>query len=138
MSKKKLLPKRMAGIKIPKKIRQGAVGDFLTSDQGQKMIAEGLLMVGAALLGRETASGSAVRKGAKAVAEGADRLTDATGDAMQDGPARVGQAFNAAMRTFREALQPEGEEWSRAEPLVEAGPAKKNSRPSSTDLGTAH
>lgn len=146
MSKKKLLPKRMAGIKIPKQIRRGAVGDFLASDAGQKMLAEGLLMVGAAVLGRETASGSAARRGAKAVAQGAEQAagaaTDATAATLQGGPARMGQAFNAAMRAFREALQPEAEpDFASEDQAVlgaEPASAKKNIRSSSAEFGTAH
>ncbi len=43
---KKLLPKQLGGMKIEERpTRRG--GDFLSSPTGQRMLAEGLLMVGA-------------------------------------------------------------------------------------------
>lgn len=40
MAKKLKLPKRIAGIKIPKTIRKGPVGEFMSSPAGQLVIAE--------------------------------------------------------------------------------------------------
>jgi hypothetical protein len=36
------LPKRLAGVKIPKSVRKGAVRDFLNSPAGQLRLVEGL------------------------------------------------------------------------------------------------
>ena len=43
MAKKLKLPKRIAGIKIPKTIRKGSVGEFMSSPAGQLVIAEALV-----------------------------------------------------------------------------------------------
>ena len=44
--RKMKLPKRIAGVKIPKGIRKGPIGSFLTSSGGQLVIAEALLAAG--------------------------------------------------------------------------------------------
>jgi len=43
MGKKAKLPKRLLGVKLPKAIRKGPIGNFLGSSGGQIMIAEALL-----------------------------------------------------------------------------------------------
>ena len=59
------LPKRIAGMKIPKGIRKGPIGTFLTSSGGQLVIAEALLAAGgfyaARRLDPNTPAGEAVR-----------------------------------------------------------------------------
>ena len=59
------LPKRIAGMKIPKGIRKGPIGNFLTSSGGQLVIAEALLAAGgfyaARRLDPNTPAGEAVR-----------------------------------------------------------------------------
>jgi hypothetical protein len=50
MAKKKhksLLPKRIAGVKVPKAVRKGRFGELLASQTGQALIAEALLAAGA-------------------------------------------------------------------------------------------
>jgi hypothetical protein len=43
--KKKLkLPKRIAGVKIPKAARKGPVADFINSSGGQVLLAEALVL----------------------------------------------------------------------------------------------
>ena len=40
------IPKRLAGVKIPKVIRKGPVADFLNSSGGQVVLAQALLAFG--------------------------------------------------------------------------------------------
>ena len=40
MSKKSFLPKKIAGVKVPKKARKGRFGELLASPSGQAAIAE--------------------------------------------------------------------------------------------------
>ncbi|MDY6984730.1 MAG: hypothetical protein SV422_16715, partial [Pseudomonadota bacterium] len=48
------LPKRVAGVKIPKAIRKGPIGHFLTSGAGQLVIAETLVAAAAAFTAVKT------------------------------------------------------------------------------------
>ena len=68
MSKKKkrtkgLLPKRIAGVKVPRAVRKGRFGELLASQTGQALIAEALM--GAVALGAaKKASDSPKARGA--------------------------------------------------------------------------
>jgi hypothetical protein len=50
MAKKKtksFLPKRIAGVKVPKAVRKGRLGELLASKRGQALIAEAIMAAGA-------------------------------------------------------------------------------------------
>ncbi|HVF16542.1 MAG TPA: hypothetical protein VNA21_06505, partial [Steroidobacteraceae bacterium] len=54
MAKRKLkLPKKIAGVKIPKAVRKGPVGQFLNSSAGQLLVAEALIAAGGAFFAAE-------------------------------------------------------------------------------------
>jgi hypothetical protein len=115
MAKKLKLPKRIAGVKIPKPVRKGPVGTFLNSSAGQMLIAEAILVAAGAIAVRgsdphsrtgeairhplqkvKRASRAAMHKGARAkgaVADGSERLADA----LRDGVA----AFKASLENGR-------------------------------------
>ena len=63
---KALLPKRIAGVKVPKAVRKGRLGELLASQTGQALLAEAVLAAGAA---------GATKKAGDAVA---DKVGDAT------------------------------------------------------------
>lgn len=44
MSRKLKIPKRIAGLKIPKAVRKGPAGKFLKSSAGQLLVAQALLV----------------------------------------------------------------------------------------------
>ena len=48
----RLVPKRIAGIKVPANLRQGPVRSFLASSRGRWLIAEAIVVAGGALLAR--------------------------------------------------------------------------------------
>ena len=48
----RLVPKRIAGIKVPGNLRQGPVRSFLSSSRGRWLIAETIILAGGALLAR--------------------------------------------------------------------------------------
>ena len=50
MSKHMRVPKRIAGVKIPKPIRKGGIGKFLNTTTGQVLLAEALFAAGQALM----------------------------------------------------------------------------------------
>ena len=88
--KKKLkLPKRIAGVKIPKAVRKGPVADFLNSSGGQVLLAEALVLAGGIF--------------------GVRRLETATGgqsarETIEETSARLSYACSEALRAFRAAL----------------------------------
>ena len=51
MSKKHKLPKRIAGIKIPKALRKGSMGRFMASPLGREAAAAALIAAAGALSG---------------------------------------------------------------------------------------
>jgi hypothetical protein len=59
MAKRMKLPKRIAGMKIPKTIRKGPLGDFLNSSAGQLLVAEALLLAGGVFAGKRVDPSSA-------------------------------------------------------------------------------
>lgn len=93
-SKKSVLPKRIAGVKVPKSVRNGPIGEALASPTGQAVIAEVI-----------TAAASA-KQGDKLV-DLADRLRSSgeakAGKASEESGAVV-YAMGEAARTFVDAL----------------------------------
>ena len=126
MAKKAKLPKTIAGVKIPKAIRRARLGKFVASPGGQKMLAEALLMAGAAVVGRET-------------------LAETKGGGLAGGAAsavahrRLPQAFAAAIEAFKAALEPPAEP---VEPTEKASFEEKSAAPAkkkpSVSPGTDH
>lgn len=104
------LPKRIAGVKIPKAVRKGALGDFLGSKTGQALIAQAVMAASAALVAKHEAEpGSTTRKagrGAKAAVKSAGDVVDAAGGGTAAlAPATLAYAFTEAARTFAEVLR---------------------------------
>jgi len=95
-SKSKIkVPKRVAGMKIPKTVRKGPVMDFVNSSAGRLLIAEAL---GAAL---------AVFAYRNVDSDTGRRIKDGTRDAeaaLRRNTARLSFAFSEAVRVFRESL----------------------------------
>jgi hypothetical protein len=111
------LPKKLAGVKIPKAVRKGAIAEFLGSTAGQKLIAEVVTAAaGAVLVKKQAEPGSATRKTAK-------KAKQAVGDMAEEAPAAslgagtLAYAFSEAGRAFRDALSgSHGEAPRAAEP----------------------
>lgn len=105
MSKKRnSVPKRIAGVKVPKAVRRG-LKDLAASQDGRTVIAEALVAAGAALAATQAAPGSKTRKLAvkhKPQVEAA--LGEAAGMAS-DAKAAVAARFQEAARTFAETLR---------------------------------
>jgi hypothetical protein len=133
------LPKRVAGLKIPKVVRKGPIGEFLNSGAGQVLLAETLVAAAAVFTAAKTGEDSPVAEGLRHPVDGARRLSHALSDAGSDQSARLSYAFKEAARAFREALQnSNAAAWEeRPEPLAEDAGAKK--KPSTrTSSGTSH
>jgi hypothetical protein len=117
MTKKAKLPKRIAGVKIPKRIRKGPLGQFLCSRAGQAMLAEALLIASGTFAAKRVVE---TELGADEPSTGSDRdgkrADRAAGVDGGDGEQLVGfaaerlaRAGAAALRAFRTALSDDAE-----------------------------
>lgn len=130
------LPKRVAGVKIPKTIRKGPVADFINSSAGKLLIAEALIAViglfaakhvdGAAASDTLKNPGDAVKRiGRNMAARGEDAQV-----ALTRSTARLQFALGEAVRAFREALAEPGMVGSpNAEVATGLENAKRGSEP---------
>jgi hypothetical protein len=111
---KSLLPKRIAGVKVPKVLRKGRAGQFLASPLGAAILADALLAAGAATVAQEAKPGSAVRKLASKTREEmeeaaavAKRGGHASTDALREAFAAASRAFAEKLRHTADAVEPE-------------------------------
>src|SRR5687768_16896709 len=100
MAKSKIkLPKRVAGVKIPRAVRKGPVVDFVNSSAGRVLIAQALTAAIGVLAYKnaspETRDG--IRSKAKKGVEG-------TREALERNTERLAFAFGEAVTAFRTAL----------------------------------
>jgi hypothetical protein len=103
MAKKKsksFLPKRIAGVKVPKAVRKGRLGELLASKTGQTLIAEAIMAAGA-VGGAKKINDSP--KARSFIADTAERVRS-PGDMAQSG-AVLAYALGEAARSFAEALR---------------------------------
>jgi hypothetical protein len=100
MSKLVKIPKRVAGMKIPKAIRKGPIVDFINSPAGQLVLAQTLIAIGGWYTAKEgtdpdSRTGDAIR-------HPVDTLRSLNSDEMRE---RFARAFAEAARTFRDVMQ---------------------------------
>ena len=111
MSKKSgiRLPKKIAGMKIPKSVRKGPVAQFLSSPGGQVAIAEALIIAAGVFATRQSpdsTAGQLLRNPGKAL-KAAGRSTVKAKESVTRGSRKLSYAFAEAMKSFRAALQDE-------------------------------
>jgi hypothetical protein len=104
MSKTIKIPRKLAGVKIPKTLRKGPVGQFVNSPAGQLLIAEAIAVGIAALAARRTATGE--RAGA-VLAHRAAEFGAQTRESMIDTSHRFAAAMRAGLTAFRQTLDEE-------------------------------
>lgn len=129
MAKSKIkVPKRVAGVKIPKAVRKGPVLQFVNSSAGKLLVAEALTAALGIFAYKQAADGTGEKIKMKA--------QDAQ-EALRNNTARLTHAFGEGVRAFREALSEPAPMANRVEDDVgddeeavqEAViPAKKNPR----------
>jgi hypothetical protein len=116
------LPKRVAGVKIPKVVRKGPIAEFINSGAGQVILAETLVAAAALFTATKT--------------DGVRRLGNAMAGNGPDYSERLSAACKAAGRAFREALQDDvGATWEespKARPPKVKAKKKSSARTSST------
>jgi hypothetical protein len=142
MAKKLKLPKRVAGIKIPKRIRKGPVGDFINSRAGQLVIAQALVLAAGVFTASKADSVPDLDELAKHPVKGAKQAGRAAVDVSVDQGERLTYALKEAAHAFRNAMLQgpsagESLEASSAQMSAEAG-AKKKSSPQQREPAAAH
>ena len=119
MAKQIKVPKRIVGLKVPKQVRKGTVGEFLGSRAGQVIVAAVLVEAGvllAKLLDPATKSGRGLRH---ALTQGADALFPAGAGKGAKKIAKqrmtlLSNAFERAIDAFRAAMDGAEQEDLRA------------------------
>jgi hypothetical protein len=134
MSKKRksFLPKRIAGVKVPKAVRKGRFGELLASPAGQALLAEAVMAVGAVAGAKKVAEAPQAREALKAAA---GKVRDAAADAGKSTTAASGvlaYALGEAARSFTEALHRQSDETSAASAGDWAEPSGDGSKKKST------
>jgi len=104
-TKKSLLPKRIGGVKVPKALRKGRAGQFLTSPAGMALLAEGLAMAGAFRAVKKADGASEIGRLRDHPRAEFKRLKGKAGDAGGDSAEALRGAFAAASTAFAEALR---------------------------------
>lgn len=110
-SKKKAkgaLPKRVAGVKVPKAVRKGRFAELLASRQGQHLIAEAILGAGAIAAGLKAKDDPKVRRVAKDAKDSVVQAGEDTAGAVGGASATLAYALAEAARAFAEALRSGG------------------------------
>jgi hypothetical protein len=110
MAKKKFkVPKRIAGVKIPKSIRKGPIGTFINSPAGQVLVAEAILVAAGAVGGADPDSptGQALRhplkqlsRASRAVGQGRSH----TKGSDPENSERFADALRAGFAAFKASL----------------------------------
>lgn len=123
MAKKKKdakIPKRFAGVKIPKQVRKGPIGEFVTSPAGQLVIAEVVAAAGGALLKSEADKHPKRTRAVRGKAAAVGALGAGAAREVGDTGARLTHAIGEAARSFARALHGDDEAVSEA-PKAKAG-----------------
>lgn len=102
--KRNKVPKRIAGVKVPKAVRRG-LKDLARSQDGKTVIAEALLAAGAALAAVEARPGSKTRKTAAQAGRKLKPTAVAALATAADSRAAVAAAFERAARSFTDSLR---------------------------------
>jgi hypothetical protein len=139
MAKRKLkLPKKIAGVKIPKSVRKGPVGQFLNSSAGQLLVAEALIAAGGAFFATETNDAGDHKGSARKLGRSGAGSADEARQLLERGSARLSFAFGEAVKAFRTALR-EGNPQQQQQPSViegEVSKKKSSSSPTGPDVGS--
>src|SRR4051812_46379434 len=93
MSKLVKIPKKVAGMKIPKAIRKGPIVDFINTPAGQLVLAQTLIAIGGWYTAKQSTDPDS--KTGEAVRHPIDSLRSINADEMRE---RLAKAFAAAAR----------------------------------------
>jgi NAD+--asparagine ADP-ribosyltransferase len=107
--KKGLLPKRIAGVKVPKSVRNGRLGELLASRAGQALIAEAVMAAGAVVAAKKAKDSPKVRNLASYAADRVQHAAAGQGRDMGAAGSALAVALGEAARSFVDALNRRGE-----------------------------
>lgn len=120
---KSLLPKRVAGVKIPRSIRKGRAGRFLTSPLGMTLISQALAAAGAATAVQKADPESKLGKlrdhpksELGKLKTGASDSGDQAVESFRGAISAASVAFARALRNGADLMEGEGKKASRREP----------------------
>lgn len=102
---KSLLPKRIAGVKVPKAVRKGRFGELLASRTGQVLIAEAIMAAGAVAGAKKAGESPKARRMFHDAAERVRHAGDGGGREMGAASATLAYALGEAARSFADALR---------------------------------
>lgn len=144
MAKKIRIPKRVAGVKIPKAIRKGPIMDFANSSAGQLLLAEALIAAAGLFAAKRINSedaGEMLRHPFDSLQRAGHRVgarvNDST-EAIHRNTARLQFALGEAVRAFRQALADPSEATIVGEPDVDEADAGKKKPRTSSEQTAAH
>lgn len=98
--KKGLLPKRIAGVKVPKALRKGDLPALLASPLGVAIVSDALVIAAGRLGGDAAAKGSRTRE----LLAHPGRSLEHAGEAVVEGGVEAGHAAAEAARRLAEAV----------------------------------
>lgn len=101
MAKRIKVPKRIAGVKIPKAIRKGPVVDFLNTPAGQVVLAQAVLLIGGAFAVDKARDNNGVLHPMDTLKGAGQDLRERAGSTA----AKLTRAFAAAAHAFRDAME---------------------------------
>lgn len=138
------VPKRVAGVKIPKAVRKGPVMDFVNSKAGKIVIAQALTAAIGVLAYKQVSPETRERAGNKV-----RKSAEGTRDALAHSTSRLSHAFGEAITAFRTALggseeQPDSDAAARAlsrrldDVKDRAGKKKKTVSSSPSEAASSH
>ena len=145
------LPKRIAGVKVPKAVRRGRFAELLASRQGQAVIAEAILGAGAIAAGLKAKNDPKVRKVAKDAGTSLAHAGEDAATGAGTASATLAYAIAEGARAFAHALRhggpaeprsfaAEAEAWTpdygAPEPDAEAGKASRKKQSMAPDAPT--
>jgi hypothetical protein len=99
------LPKRVAGVKIPKRVRKGPIAGFLNSGAGQLILAQTLVAAAGVFAASKTDPDSQTGDLVRHPVDRAKRAGRAIADVSSDQTARLSYALKEASRAFRTAME---------------------------------
>jgi len=102
---KSLLPKRIAGVKVPKAVRKGRFGELLASRTGQVLIAEAIMAAGAVAGAKKAGESPKARHLVHEAAERVRHAGDGGSREIGAASATLAYALGEAARSFADALR---------------------------------
>ncbi len=132
------IPKRVAGMKIPKSIRKGPLKAFVNSSAGQVLLAEALIAAAGLFAVRrinDEDTGEVLRHPLDSLQRAGQRVGARMGDpgeVFHRNSARLQFAMGEAVRAFREALAEPSEVMPVGAEEPDAGKKKNRGAPDQT------